>query len=94
LKRKTPQFACNWNLALKQEAQYLRRVRLQQAEVQVRGREQNVPRIFWRSSRGRSDAGGYSHKTGGLGPRLQWRLGRNARRFWREYIAKMKNQKD
>jgi len=28
-----------------------------------------------------SDAGGYSHKTAGLGPRLQWRLGRNARRF-------------
>ncbi len=32
MKRRTPQFACNWDLALKQEAQYLRRVRLQQAE--------------------------------------------------------------
>ncbi len=32
MKRRTPQFACNWDLALKQETQYLRRVRLQQAE--------------------------------------------------------------
>jgi hypothetical protein len=27
------------------------------------------------------DAGGYPHKTAELGPRLQWRVGRNGRRF-------------
>jgi hypothetical protein len=51
------------------------------------------------------DAGGYPHKTAELGPRLQWRVGRNGRRFrtlaacffffeWRKYIAKMRNRKD
>jgi hypothetical protein len=49
--------------------------------VQVRGREQNIPRISRRSSGEGIDAGGYPHKTAELGPRLQWRVGRNGRRF-------------
>ncbi len=28
-----------------------------------------------------NDAGGYPHQTAELGPRLQWRVGRNRRRF-------------
>lgn len=104
MKRRTPQFACNWDLALKQEAQYLRRVRLQQAEGASPRKRTEYTANFLAQERGQGlmpadirikpqsldlVCNGVSEGTGDASANLQ--------RFffyWRKYIAKMINQKD
>ncbi len=104
MKRKTPQFACNWNLALKQEAQYLRRVRLQQAEGASQRRRTECTANFLAQQPGqgvmpadiRIKPQGLDLVCNGVSEGTR-DASANLQRFffyWREYIAKMRNQKD
>jgi hypothetical protein len=103
LKRRTPQFACNWDLALKQETQYLRRVRLQQAEGASQRKRTEYTANFLAQKRGQglmpADIRmkpqsldlvciGVSEATGDASATCSVFF------YWRKYIAKMRNQKD